>query len=271
MKLSDHFQQRENSEATHTWVLVSRDESLTPIDSLATCLADKIMELRCIRCGHHFNAWKQRASGGAPLTPSFSAALKAFIKPIFGLEHEPKTENHLQGAIAQYLWYFLTLETSPDSVVMVERPGFEATDHGGDGMVIHRISEGNLMFRLWEIKKCTGESPVSSTVNTAYNQLNSKAHEYLARYMATGQESSDAEISEFYGKLIDLWIDASPKAAAGVSVATNKENVPTTCFTTFGDQFPRFKTPKRLRGMLTAIEDFPGFSNKVQRAVWKGL
>jgi hypothetical protein len=269
MKLSDHFQQKENSENTHTWVLISHDKEMAPIDSLASCLADKIVEIRCIRCEHHYNTWKERASGGSPLSPSSAAALTAFIKPIFGLENEPKPESHLEGAVAQYLWYFLTLEAS--SELTVERPGFEATDHGGDGMAIHRTQEGHLMFRLWEIKKCTGESPVSSTVNTAYNQLNSKATEYLARYMATGQETSDAELSEFYGKLVDLWIDASPEAAAGVSVATNKNNVPMTCFTTFGDQFPRFKIPKRLRGMLTAIEDFPEFSSKVQRAIWKGL
>jgi len=156
--------------------------------------------------------------------------------------------------------------------VRVEVPGFAAIDHGGDGLAIHRVAPDQLMFRLWEIKKNTGGSSVSSTVNTAYSQLNSRATEYLARYTSIGQEMRDnPELAEFYGKLPELWIEAEPSAAVGVSVAINMENVPATAFTTFGTQFPRFVDPRRLKGMLTAIEDFASFSAKVQEAIWRGL
>ena len=102
-------------------------------------------------------------------------------------------------------------------------------------------------------------------------RVNAKATEYLARYTTIGQEIPDAELADFYGQLIDLWIDARPEASAGVSVATCVTRVPTKCFTTFGKHFPKFTEPIRLRGMLTAIQDFPTFASKVREYIWKGL
>lgn len=271
MKVSEHFRETNNLAETHTWVLVSHDDSMAPIDSLTETLSDRIMEHRCIGCPRHYQKWKERVKGGPPLTTTASAALRSFIRPVFGLPDKAIPLDHLEGAVAQYLWFFLVLEMPSEQLVRIERPGFEAIDHGGDGMVVHRMEAGHLMFRLWEIKKCTGESPVSSTINIAYKQLNTKATEYLARYTTIGQELPDPDLSEFYGRLVDLWIEAAPQAAAGVAVAVNKAGVPLTCFTTFGNQFPRFTAPKRLRGMLTAIDDFPGFAIKVQQAIWKGL
>ncbi len=272
MKLSNFFRQIETAEQTHAWTLIRHDPILTPIYSLAVCLADKIMKDRCIQCPHHYEAWKHRFLSGTQLPPtSYEALSKGFIKPIFGLPTQALSSDHLQGAVSQYLWYFLVLESSVEPIRRIERSGFAATDHGGDGMAIHQVPDGDLMFRLWEIKKSTGQSPVSNTVNTAYKQLKTRATEYLARYTAIGQELQDTELAEFYGKLIDLWIDASPEASVGVAVATNSTNIPSNCFTTFGTQFPRFTTPNRLRGMLTAIDDFPLFSEKVQQAIWKGL
>jgi hypothetical protein len=272
MKLSDCFRQNETDELTHNWILVSHDHNLAPIESLAECLADKIMEDRCIGCPHHYEAWKQRSLRGTPLSStSYEALSRGFIKPVFGLPNQDFSSEHLQGAVSQYLWYFLVLESSAESIERIERSGFAATDHGGDGMAIHRVPDGYLMFRLWEIKKSTGNSPVSASVNTAYEQLKTRATEYLARYTTIGQELPNTELAEFYGKLIDLWIEARPEASVGVAVSTNVDNVPSTCFTTFGDQFPRLTNPKRLKGMLTAIDDFLAFSEKVQRAVWKGL
>jgi hypothetical protein len=133
------------------------------------------MEHRCVACPRHYQAWKQRLEGGPPPSGSSKDALNAFIKPVFGLPENPDVipPDHLEGFVAEQLWYFLSLEVPPEEIVRIERPGFLPTDPGGDGLVIHRVSAGYLMFRLWEIKKCTGDSGVSSTVNTAYNQLNS--------------------------------------------------------------------------------------------------
>lgn len=207
------------------------------------------------------------------MSPTEHKALSEFfIEPVLGLPGYSFHADHLQGFIAQYLWYFLIQELSTEPIKRIEPMGFAATDHGGDGMVVHQVAAGHLMFRLWEIKKCVGETPVSSTVNTAYGQLNSKAGRYLARLTSIGQERlGDPELSEFYSKLPVLWIEAGPEASVGVALAISANNIPARCFTTFGDQFPNFVSPKRLKGMLTAIEDFPSFCEKVQKAIWKGL
>jgi hypothetical protein len=275
MSLSDFFQSSETTAPTHSWTLVCHDPATLPVDTLARDLADRIIQHRCRGCPHHYQAWRQHVDGGPSPSGASKDALEAFIKPVFGLPGNPDAvpQDHLEGFVAQYLWYFLTRETpTEDTVVRVEPPGFEAIDHGGDGLVIHRVPIGYLMFRLWEIKKCVGASVVSSTVSTAYSQLDAKAKEYLARYTAIGQElQNEPELADFYGQLIDLWVDAQPGAAVGVSVATSSDHIPQECFTTFGQRFPKFVDPVRLRGMLTAIGDFSDFACRVRDSVWIGL
>jgi hypothetical protein len=271
MNLAAFFTQHETAESTHTWMLVSHDPKLSPIDALAECLADKIMASH-LSVPHYYDEWRRSVSGERALTGTVHDAIsRGFVKPVFGLPGEPANADHVQGAVSQYLWYFLTLESSTEEIVRIERPGFSPLDHGGDGIVIHKIPDGYLMFRLWEIKKTIGAGSVSSTVNTAYEQLGSRAMEYLARFTTVGQELSDADLASFYSRLVELWIDASREAAAGVAVAMDADKTPKTCFTTFGTQFPRFVAPRRLKGMLTAIDDFVSFSAKVQTAIWKGL
>jgi len=232
------------------------------------------MEHRCRGCPQHYQAWQTRVLGGSAVSDSSRDALRAFIKPVFGLPEDPESvsQDHTEGFVAQYLWYSLATEMpSGEPVERVEPPGFVGTDPGGDGLVIHRTDEGYLMFRLWEIKKCVGRGKVSSTVSRAYRQLGTKATEYLARYTVIGQELGNTELADFYGQLIDLWVDARPEAAAGVCVATSLDQVPTRCFTTFGRRFPEFVYPVRLRGMLTAIDDFSDFTLKVRQCIWTGL
>lgn len=274
MKLSDFFQQKETAESTHDWTLVSHDHNLAPIDALAEFLADRIVCCRCGKRTERYQAWKQRFSEGTPLSPEFHDSLsEGFIKPGFGLPNQEKKFplDHLQGMVAQFLWYFLVLETSPEEIIKIASPGFSVTDHGADGFVIHRAPTGSLMFRLWEIKKCTGSSPISTAVNRAYKQLQDNGYEYLARLSNFDQELPDAELAEFYGKLPELWKQCSPEAAVGVAVATNNSGVQENCFAKFGEHFPNLTIPKRLRGMLSAINDFPSFCEKVQKAIWKGL
>jgi hypothetical protein len=274
MKISDFFQSSESIAKTHTWTLAQHDPEVSPADALAEVLAERIVEFRCRGCPHHFQAWKRGVEGEPSLPKASKAALEAFIRPVFGLRDnkDEVTKDHLEGFIAEHLWYFLCMETaSTETIVRIEPPDFAVTDPGGDGLIIHRILDGELMFRLWEIKKCAGNCPVNSTINTAYGQLNANALEYLARYSGIGQELQDAELSNFYGQLVELWLDAEPGAAAGVSVATSSNNVPARCFSTFGKQFPQFVDPVRLKGMLTAIGDFPDFACKVREFVWKGL
>jgi len=242
-----------------------------PIDSLAKLLADRIVEFRCKGCPHTYAAWKTRANGGT--STSARKAISAFIKPVFGLPECPDFVpiDHREGYVGEMLWYFLHQEVTTEGIIHIEPPSFKATDPGADALVVHRMAEGYLMFRLWEMKKCTGTSHVSSTVSEAYSQLDTNALEYLARYTAIGQTTGDPDVEQLCAQLVDLWLDSSQEAAAGVSVATSSEKVPTTCFSTFGDRFPGFVQPVRLRGILTAIEDFPLFTGKVREFVWTGL
>ncbi len=274
MELINGFRFTVTKTETHFWSLACHDPAAVAVDTLAQELADMIVKHRCRGCPHHYSAWKNHKEGGPPLEESSRKALEAFLKPL-GLSSDPDSVpiEHLEGYISEMLWLFLEQECPSEEIVRIEPPGFKATDPGGDALVIHRVTDGYLMFRLWEMKKCTGDSPVSSTVNVAYGQLNDNALEYLARYTAIGQELQDVnpELAEFYGKLMDLWIDAQPQAAAGVSVATSSKNVPGQCFTTFGQRFPKFIDPVRLKGMLAALDDFSDFSLRVRAEIWKGL
>ena len=273
MALRDYFQLAEESTSTHSWILAKHQIACLSVDDLAKSFADLIMQHRCRACRHHYEHWKLHLEGETVLPETSEKALKAFIEPVFGLPGNPQIhQDHLEGFIAEYLWYFLALEgLAGDNAIRIEPPGFTATDPGGDGLIIHRIDAANLLFRLWEIKKSSGTSTVSGTVSTAYKQLSAKATKYLARYTVIGQEINDPELTEFYGQLVDFWIDATPEAAAGVSVVVCVTRVPSRCFTTFGKRFPALTDPIRLRGMLTAVQDFPTFASKVREYVWKGL
>lgn len=271
MGLIDYFDLIKTTASTHTWSLVSHKPEILPIDALAKALAELIMRQRFISCPHHFEAWQLRTNGGPSHSSKIEAALKAFIKPTVGLPKKEIPINHLEGFVSEYLWYFLSLEMASGDIVKIEPPSFRVTEPGGDGLIIHRLSDGKLQFRLWEIKKCTGSNTVSSTIGNAYKQINNKATEYLAKYTMIGQENSDPELKAFYGKLVDYWIDSSPEAAAGVSVTIPKEKVPKRCFTTFGGRFPKLVDPVRLQGMINAIDDFSSFALKVREFIWNGL
>ena len=275
MKLSDYFLAIDNPASTHSWTLAKHNDiGNFTVNDLAKFLAELIMKHKCRGCPEKYYAWKQHLDGGAKPTGTAREALKAFIEPVFGFPENPDVipQDHLEGHVAEYLWYFLSLDClTGESVVRLEPPGFAPTDPGGDGLVIHGSTSTGLMFRLWEIKKCSGTSTVSSTVGNAYKQLDKRATKYLARYTAIGQEISDQRLADFYGQLVDLWVDARPEASAGVSIATCVTRIPARCFTTFGKRFPQFTNPARLRGMLTAIQDFTTFTGKVREYVWKGL
>jgi hypothetical protein len=276
MNLSDFFEVKENSTATHFWVLVSHDPSAAE-DALAQELADRIVQHRCRHHIYLYSAWRNNYDNKIPPVGTVKRAIEeGFIGPVFGLPDGSIVvpPDHLEGYISQVLWYFLSLESLTEGIIRVEPPGFKVTDPGGDALVIHRTQSGYLMFRLWEIKKYTSDSPntnLGSTVLDAYKQLQGNAIQYLARYTETGQEVTDSELQDFYGQLVDFWLNAQKEASAGVCITTSICHIPKRCFTSFGHQFPQFVDPIRLRGMLTAIGDFPAFAIKVREHIWKGL
>lgn len=274
MALSDYFELTENPAETHVWVLRHRADEPVPIRALANELADLIVQHRTHRNAQHYAAWRTRFDGGVSPPPASATLLRALLKPAVGMaDDDPEfSTEHLEGFVSEHLWYFLAKEAADwEPVVRIEPPSFSVTDQGGDALIIHETAAGQYMFRLWEIKKFTGQGEVSDTVGRAYTQLDSRAMEYLARYVASEPTLRGGALEDFYGQLMDLWIDADPAAAAGVAVSTSCEKIPDRCFTTFGDRFPRLTNPVRLRGMLTAVGDFKVFAKLVQEAVWKGL
>jgi hypothetical protein len=274
MALSDYFELTENPATTHTWVLRRRTDEAVPIQALADELADLIVQHRTHRTPRQYQAWRTRFAGGMAPPPRSAAFLRALLGRSIGLPDAdpPFPTDHLEGFVAEHLWYFLAKEAADwEPVVHIEPPSFSVTDQGGDSLIIHSPADGQYMFRLWEIKKLTGNASVSETIGRAYTQLDSRAMEYLARYVASEKALDNEALEDFYGRLMDLWTDADPAAAAGVAVNTSCDKIPDRCFTTFGDRFPRLTNPVRLRGMLTAVGDFGAFATRVQEAVWRGL
>lgn len=230
------------------------------------------MRYRCRGCPQNYALWRTRADGGAALNDAQRLTLEAIISPAFGLRGAERPIDHVQGLVAEHLWYFIVQEaTDGEPIEHIEGPGVRSTDAGGDGLIVHRNPAGELFFRLWEIKKATGASDVSSTVTTAYGQLKTRALRYLAEYTTIAATIGDSEVAGFLAGMIEAWVNAEPTAAAGVSVATSTDKVPERCFTTFGDQFPQLTVPKRLKGMITALEALPEFAEMVKEEIWKGL
>lgn len=278
MTISRYFSSVSHSNSTHNWVINSHNSSKVTIDELALTLAEKIVEFRCRRCLQYFNSWKNKVENGTPLGDASKSALRAFLVPTFGDPDEKKPPNieHLEGFVGESLWYFLSIENPTETIVHQVPRGFKSTDPGGDAFFIHRFIDNELFFRLWEIKKYAPRKDdttqqLSTTVNKAYSQLNSKALEYLARITATEQELDAPELEEFVGRLVELWIGASRQAAAGVSIATSLNHASQDCFNDFGNRFPRFTNPVRLLGVLTGIDDFSAFADTVKNYIWKGL
>jgi hypothetical protein len=180
MALYPSFIQTQRLAKTHSWSLYLHDPVHLPLQQLAAALADRIVRVRC-QPSPVYRAWQSRAAGGAPHLPTTHRALEAFLGPAVGLPDLPIPDDHLEGMVAEYLWYVLTVDGGAnDSVFRVIPPGFLATSPGGDGLVIHRDDATAYSFRLWELKKCTGKSvTVGATVTKAFTQLEAKGARYL--------------------------------------------------------------------------------------------
>jgi hypothetical protein len=279
MALTDLFISTFHNNRTHNWILNSHNSQIGTIENLAYALSTEIVRFRCRRCSQHFDSWRNKAENNIPLNKAAKNALRAFLVPTFGdPDHNDMIPNidHLEGFVGEWLWYFLITENPTEPIIHIIPPGFKSTDPGGDALIIHRVINDELHFRLWEMKKFApratdSKQRLGTTVDKAYSQLNTNALEYLARITATEQELDCPELENFIGLLPDLWIDASPQAAAGISIATSLSHMSYNCFDDFGQQFPTFTNPIRLLGMLTCIGDFSAFTVKVKEYVWKGL
>ena len=230
------------------------------------------MQARCAGAAHAFEAWRKGATQQTAPSPSERSVLVAFIESGFGLPTAPRSEDHVQGHVAELVWYLVTLEQATGSRTLrrIEPPSFHVSSPGGDGLVVYERDDGGLIFRLWEVKKHTGKARLSRTTNRAYSQLKTHAPRYLAQYTAAGSGYPPA-LGAIYAKLVDLWLEAAEPAGAGVAVATSRTHSPQRCFSAMSKHLPELSRPGQLEGLVAAIGDFPAFSRRVQEFVWSGL
>jgi hypothetical protein len=255
------------------WQL-GRVDSPEEAEAAAWHVADKIMEFRCAGAATSYDAWRMRATGGAALSGPELTSLRAFVKTGLGLPGEPAVSaDHVQGYVAEFIW-FLVARASPGearTLAHVEPPKSHVTAPGADALVIYRLEDATLVFRLWEIKKHAGSTHLSRTVGRAFAQLTSNGIEYLAQLVPAAPRD-DPQVAELYAQLVDLWRDADERAGVGVAIATSAQHAPRRrAFSTMQTQFPRLDREGQLEGLIAAIADFPKFAEDVKRFVWSAL
>ena len=214
--------------------------------------------------------WRTAALAGERLTGSDRALVAAFIDSVFGLPPEGKSEEHLVGHIAEWMWYLTTSETVDPlrTPVLLEAPKFNVTEPGADGFIVfHQSKSDDHHFRLWELKKHTGASPISSTVSRAYEQLETKAMRYLAQQVSV-HSLIEGPVGELCSMLGEFWLECDERAGAGVGVMSATVPPPASCFSTMAKRFPGLDKPGQLEGLLLTVEDLLELARDVRGYLW---
>lgn len=240
--------------------------------ALAWLIADAIMSDRCGNSDAG-DVWRSAALSGETLTGRDRQRLEAFITAVFGLPPDGKSETHLIGHVAEWLWYLHAVEFDYDArtIALIETPKFNVTEPGADGFIVFSDHPGSeTTFRLWELKQHTGASAVSATVGVAYNQLKEHAARYLAQLTAI-HSVRPGPVGELCKQLVDFWIDCNARAGVGIGVASATTPAPATCFDTMGAHFPGFTKAGQLEGLLLAVEDLAELARDVRGYLWTVL
>lgn len=217
--------------------------------------------------------WRTAALTGVKLTGTDREVVAAFVDSVFGLPPKGKSEDHLVGHVAEWMWYLQASETVDPArtPVVLEAPKFNVTEPGADGFIVfHETATDEHHYRLWELKKHTAAGPVSSTVSTAYKQLHTKAMRYLAQQVSI-HSTIEGPVGELCSKLVEFWLESHERAGVGVGVTSATTPPPDTCFTTMGKRFPGFEKPGQLEGLLLAVEDLLEIAKDVRGYLWTVL
>jgi hypothetical protein len=269
--LSDLLEVELHQDPTHHWV----EARLPDVNraSAALLVATHIAWYRCGGALQYFDAWLARHGGGPPHPEDLLECLTALIAsesigpPPDGGD---QADRHLEGFVAEHIWYLLTTENALTYgvPVRVDGPDWAVTDSGGDGLVVYR-SGGALVFRLWESKAHTSGGTVRAVVNGACRQVDTNALRYLARFSKIGQGLGDPELQQFYGRLLELWRARAREAGGGISVATQSASV-ADCFGNFPSYW-EFGHDDQRQGLVVTIDDYPAFAKQVRQELWNGL
>jgi len=242
----------------------------------AWLLADDAMRIRCGR-SPALARWRARRDGGPAATGAAAAAVSAYARIGFGLPGAPAIDDHLQGHVAELVWNRLIQERlvcrDRRRLVHAHPVKPDPLEPGGDGLVVYETGVGILVFRLWEIKKHDSATAISATIGRASRQLSSRGQEYLAKLAGPETVEQAGPLGELYADLVELWLDGSDRAGAGVSVGTSAQHAPDRprAFRSIATAFPRFAQAGQRESIIVAVPDFPGFASRVREIVWSGL
>lgn len=225
------------------------------------------MKSRCGGAKAIYALWEDATLTGSLLTGADRQKVLAFTTAVFGQPQNEPNEDHVQGHVAEWLWYLLIKQRQEQhrTIQLLDPPKFSVTEGGGDGFIVWRDTAANYSFRLWELKKHVGESHVSGTMNTAYKQLSNNGARYLAQLVGA-HSSKPGAIGRLCAALVDLWIEADEQAGIGVGV-TSAGAAPSRSFTGMGRKFPLFNKPGQLEGLLTTAEDFADIASTVRKFI----
>jgi hypothetical protein len=247
--------------STCVWGSASAPRTCQELELAAWLLAASEMERRAGASGA-FERWRKRAQGGPPHADG-GASIRPFVSSAVGLPGAAAVPDHLQGFVAQLIWWSIAKEfrlanDNNRRLVEIESPGFWVTEQGPDGLVIYEQGiDGTLCFRLWEIKKHDAKGPVTGTVARASDQL----------------QRFTGSLGRIYAELVELWVNSSPRSGVGVSVTTTASQAhrSTGPFGSLVSKFPSLGQGGQREGLLVQAPNFRWFSRKVQKVLWSGL
>ena len=244
----------------------------------AQLLADDAMRIRCGK-SPALARWRARRDGGPPATGAAAAAVRAYAGIGFGLPEdaaEPTTTTCKVSwpsccgtGLSRRGWSAATSAGWCTRTPVKPDP----LEPGGDGLVVYEVDGGTLVFRLWEIKKHESQNRISATIRRASMQLSSRGQEYLAKLAGPETVEQAGPLGELYAEIVELWLDGSDRAGAGVSVGTSAHHAPARpqAFGSIATAFPHFTRAGQRESIIVAVPDFPGFARRVREIVWSGL
>lgn len=253
--------------SSHVAVNLTPDE----VGALAWVLINTMMRTRFGPAVHLLETWQRHTLAGTKIPPPNNVVIASFVEPVFGLPSAVKSDDHLHGHIGEWLWHLLTKDN--DSVRVQPEPKGDVTDSGGDGFSIYENGTGALRFRLWESKKNTGSSSLSTSLNRAYEQLLDDGQRYVAKIVGTfAQVSHDTshEMMALINEIPAAWTQGDELVGVGVTLATHR-SLPAKPFKKMASKLPRLAKPGQLRGLATSISCYDELAQTVRRYAWTAL
>lgn len=246
------------------------------LDAAAWLIADEMMRARCGAAQPTYELWRRRATGGPALTDVERQSVEPFVEASMGLPGDPRPRDpdHVEGAVAEYVWYLTARDRveAHRTLRRIEKPSLLASEPGGDGLTIYQLpADGSLTFRLWEVKKATGQGSLSRVVTRACNQIAERGRQYLAKYASQAAHLPDDELVDLYGNLGERWITWDSSAGAGVAISTSEPRAPDRAFSQMHRLLPNLCRGDQLEGLIAGIGDFSAFAVRVRDFLWSGL